>query len=107
MKFLVDEQLPPALVRRLRKLGHEAEHTRDAGLAGKPDEDIGAYALNTGAVLFTKDEDFVAIGKAAPIQVVWIRLGNVTNDDLWRSLSPLLPEIFDGLGRGDRLIEVT
>jgi predicted nuclease of predicted toxin-antitoxin system len=106
VKFLVDEQLPPALVRRLRKLGHEAEHSRDAGLAGRPDEDIGAYAKRAGAVLFTKDEDFVAIGQAAPIQVVWIRLGNVTNDELWRALSPILPEILQGLERGDRLIEI-
>ena len=32
MKFLVDAQLPPALARRLREAGHEAQHVEDIGL---------------------------------------------------------------------------
>ena len=40
MKFLVDEDLPTAVIALLTELGHEAIHARDAGLGGQPDRQI-------------------------------------------------------------------
>jgi predicted nuclease of predicted toxin-antitoxin system len=40
MRFLVDAQLPSALVGLLREHGHEAEHVTEIGPADAPDRDI-------------------------------------------------------------------
>jgi uncharacterized protein with PIN domain len=59
MKFLVDAQLPPALVHWLRAQGHEAQHVEDVGLREANDRSISIQAQATGAVVITKDEDYV------------------------------------------------
>lgn len=58
MKFLVDEQLPPALARLLGELGQEAVAVRDVNLREAEDGPIWQYALEHGTVIVTKDEDF-------------------------------------------------
>ena len=60
MKFLVDAQLPPALAHWLREGGHEAEHVEDTGLREANDGAIWAHAVQSGAIIVTKDEDFAA-----------------------------------------------
>lgn len=106
MRFLLDEQAPPALSRKLRRKGHEAEHCRDVGLAGAGDSEMRAYARKMRAVLVTKDDDFADPARQDAPPVVWIRLGNVANEALWRALEPALPEIVDALKQGEVLIEV-
>lgn len=58
MRFLVDANLPPALVHFLEKDGHQAEHVVDVGLREAKDSPIWDYALEHGAVIISKDEDF-------------------------------------------------
>ncbi len=58
MKFLVDEDLPTAVVALLTELGHEAIHVRDAGLRGQPDRQIFAAAQDRSAILLTSDVGF-------------------------------------------------
>jgi predicted nuclease of predicted toxin-antitoxin system len=58
MRFLVDAQLPPALVRWLADEGHEAEHVADREMQAASDAAIWDYALATSAAIITKDEDF-------------------------------------------------
>jgi predicted nuclease of predicted toxin-antitoxin system len=58
MRFLVDAQLPPALVGWLAAGGHEAEHVGDRKMQTASDAAIWDYALATSAVIVTKDEDF-------------------------------------------------
>jgi predicted nuclease of predicted toxin-antitoxin system len=106
LRFLIDEQLPPALALALGRKGHEARHLRDAGLAGASDNDICAFAAASGAVLISKTEDFVDAATRGALKLVWIRLGNVSNVDLWRALEPVLGEIVEALGRGETLVEV-
>lgn len=108
MRFLLDAQLPPALVRHLKALGHQAEHVFDIGLVGASDAEIWARASADRAVILSKDDDFAdrARDPAAKGQVVWIRLGNVTNASLWRNLEPQLAEIVEALEAGETLIEI-
>lgn len=109
MRFLVDAQLPPALARWLASQGHDAEHVADIDLAGADDRVIWQHALASGAVIFTKDEDFAlrrTLEEAGPA-VVWIRLGNSRKGDLLRWLESLLPEVLSALERGETLIEIT
>ena len=85
MRFLVDAQLPPALARRIEALGHPAEHVADCGLATASDPQIRQYAAASGAVIVTKDEDFVIrrILHSGPA-VVWLRMGNTRRIALLR-----------------------
>ena len=108
MKFLVDAQLPPALVRWLSGLGHEAHHVEDVGLRDADDGPIWAYALSAGAVILTKDEDFaVRAGHdpSCPV-IIWLRIGNATNRALLQWLEPRWPQIVTLLDAGHHLIEV-
>ena len=108
MRFLIDAQLPPALAQQLAARGHQAEHVSRVGLRGASDDAIWQYAARAGAILLTKDEDFVALAEkeSSGPQVVWVRLGNVTNDALWRAVGPMLDEIVRALNDGERIVEV-
>jgi predicted nuclease of predicted toxin-antitoxin system len=108
VRFLVDAQLPPALARWLAERGHTAEHVFDLGMAGADDKDIWEYAVQSDAVIVTKDEDFAErrarAGTGPPI--VWIRVGNTSRRDLLTWFRFRLPVIVDALGRGEALIEI-
>ena len=66
MRFLVDNQLPPALARFISGLGVEASHVVDAGLRDGSDTEIWNYASENDYVLISKDEDFVTLYSKAP-----------------------------------------
>ena len=109
MRFLVDAQLPPALVGWLAAKGHEAEHVADRGMQTASDTAIWGYALAVSATIITKDEDFAqrkALTAAGPT-VVWIRLPNTRRRELLEWFEKVLPEILVALKRGETLVEVT
>jgi predicted nuclease of predicted toxin-antitoxin system len=109
VRFLIDAQLPPLLARYLSESGHQAEHVADLKLSSAPDRDIWNYALANGAVLITKDEDFItmrALNAKGPA-IVWVRLGNTTRRELLARISSTLPAILSGLQRGETVIEVS
>jgi len=108
IRVLIDAQLPPGLAQRLTARGYPSEHVNriDLGFAG--DEAIWRYATRTGAILITKDEDFVALSdrqESGP-QIVWIRLGNISNNALWQTIDPRLDEIIQALNASERVVEV-
>jgi predicted nuclease of predicted toxin-antitoxin system len=108
MRFLVDAQLPPALARRLAERGHEAEHVADRQLAAASDTRIWDFALQTAAVIITKDEDFAqrkALEASGP-RVVWIRLPNTRRRELLAWFDAALPDVLSALERGESLIEL-
>ena len=108
MKFLVDAQLPPALVGLLAEAGHEAWHVEDIGLRAAADSSIWQHALELSAVILTKDEDFARRfhqSREAPV-IVWLRVGNSSRRALLQWFTPLLPEISQRIREGHRLIEV-
>lgn len=108
MRFLVDAQLPPALARWLTDAGHEAVHVEDLGLRNASDREIWRRALQDGAAIITKDEDFAlrcATATNAPT-IVWLRVGNATNPVLKGWMDERLAQTLELLGSGCRLIEV-
>ena len=108
MRFIIDAQLPPALARFLISAGHEAEHVADLGLASAPDRAIWQRALDSNAVIVTKDEDFLtlrALRSDGPA-IVWVRVGNTTRDVLLRVMAAALPQGVAALERGEAVIEV-
>lgn len=108
MRFLIDAQLPPALADWLNERGHSAEHVIDSLLNDAADSLIWDHALETGATIITKDEDFRIRAKrvSGGPAVVWLRIGNATNRNLLSWLEPRWPAIVQLLTEGDRLIEV-
>ena len=107
MRFVVDTQLPQALAHWLRAQGHQAEHVLEIGLAQSKDKLIWNHAQQHRAVIITKDEDFaewVRRGRPGPA-VIWLRVGNCSNQSLRGWLAMLLPVIIRQLEQGERLIE--
>ena len=105
MRFLVDAQLPPALARWLVERGHDAEHVADLGMTGASDAMIAAHAEACGAVLVSKDEDFLALRLPDRFVFLWLRCGNATNRALFVWLAPRWPEVERLLTEGERFIE--
>jgi hypothetical protein len=67
VKFLVDNQLPPALARFISEdLGVEAQHVTDIGLRDGADVVVWNYASSNDLILISKDEDFVTLYSKTP-----------------------------------------
>lgn len=94
----------------LASAGHQAEHVAEVGLRDADDSAIWSYALNSGAVILTKDEDFATRSYAnrnAPVIVfVWLRIGNCSKKALLAWFEPLLSQILVRLQSGDKLVEI-
>ncbi|MBO9527258.1 MAG: DUF5615 family PIN-like protein [Sphingobium yanoikuyae] len=106
MKFLIDAQLPPALCRWLRDHGHEAVHVSEIDMIAASDVAIAARAEADGAVLISKDEDFILLRLPDRFVLLWLRCGNATNRALVAWLEPRWARIEVLLGCGERLVEV-
>lgn len=107
-KFLIDAQLPPALAYELRLIGHDARHVYDIEMGATCDDEIAKEAENSSSILITKDEDFVFMSNIGKLKtpIIWIRIGNVTNKDLWRKFEPVLENILYKINGGERIVEV-
>jgi len=92
----------------IARAGHIAEHVADIGMLAAADSPIWDYALQHGAVVVTKDEDFPhrsGQSTTAP-SIVWLRIGNASRRALLEWFEPLLPQIEAKLEQGEKLIEV-
>ena len=105
MKFLIDAQLPPALCDWLRQRGYEAVHVAEISMIAAPDTEIAARAEVDGAMLVSKDEDFVTLRPPDRFAFLWLRCGNATNRALAEWLGVRWPQIEAMLESGERFIE--
>ena len=81
----LDAQLPPTLALWMREnFQVDTIALRELGLRDSIDRDIYAAAKKAGAVLISKDSDFIDLVQTcgAPPQLVWLTCGNVTNAHL-------------------------
>lgn len=74
MKFLLDENFPLPLYRRLREHGHEAEHLIVLGKRGIPDAEIRVRLASEELVFLTNDTEFEDIPADLRSQVIVSRL---------------------------------
>jgi len=58
VRFHLDEHMPRAVTREVRRLGLDIESTVEAGLRGTPDYVQLAHAHSQGRVMVTADVDF-------------------------------------------------
>lgn len=108
MRFLVDNQLPPALARFISEdLAVEALHVMDVGMRNRSDADVWAYASENDFVLISKDEDFVTLYSKSPsARLLWVRLRNCRRVLLLKVFKEQWHRILACLENGERFIEL-
>jgi predicted nuclease of predicted toxin-antitoxin system len=106
----IDAQLTPYLAPWLeQRFGIEAHAVRDLGLRDAKDRDIFRAAGAAGAVVMTKDADFVELLArfGPPPQVLWLTCGNTSNEFLRGMLRGALPLALEAFERGEPLVEIS
>jgi len=109
MRFWLDAQLSPALAVWLRmRFSLDAIAVRELGLRDAEDAEIYAAARTAGAIVITKDSDFIELLQrfGPPPQVLWLRCGNTSNLRLKQILTQALPDVLPMLEGGEPLVEV-
>ena len=110
MKLWIDAQLSPKLARWLSEHhAVEAFPVRRLGLRDATDEAIFDAARDAGAVVMTKDRDFVRLleRNGPPPQVIWITCGNTSNARMREILRQTLANALRLLREGEPFVEVT
>lgn len=82
---------------------------RDIGLRDAEDYEIFEAAKAQGAIVITKDRDFVDLVDrfGSPPQIIWLTCGNTSNARLREILSATLPEALELLRTGEMLVEIS
>jgi predicted nuclease of predicted toxin-antitoxin system len=85
MKILLDENLSFKLKMKLRPLFPNLIHVSDANLLGFDDAKVFDFARkNSYDAIITSDEDYywLSLMKGIPPKIIWLRVGNMTTDNL-------------------------
>lgn len=98
MILWLDAQLSPALASWIseRFTPIQAVPVRELGLRNADDREIFSQARSAGAIVMTKDRDFLHLlfDQGLPPLVIWLRVGNSSNQALQavllRTLEPAL-----------------
>jgi predicted nuclease of predicted toxin-antitoxin system len=110
MTIWVDAHLSPAIATWITNTFEiEAIALRDLGLRDAEDVDIFAAAQAQGAIVLTKDSDFVDLVErlGPPPQIIWLTCGNTSNAKLREILSKTLPKALELLAAGEALVEIS
>ena len=110
MKIWLDAQLSPVLARWIvETFDVEAYAVQgDPEMVSAKDARIFSAAREAGAIVMTKDRDFVDLLErlGPPPQVIWITCGNTSNRAMRQILSSSLSAALDLIKRGESLIEI-
>ncbi|HEX7239894.1 MAG TPA: DUF5615 family PIN-like protein [Longimicrobiaceae bacterium] len=109
MILWVDAQLSPALAPWITdEFGIEAYSAQYLGLRDAEDPQIFLAARQAGAVVLTKDNDFVLLLQqhGPPPQVLWVTLGNTSNARMKQVLLRTFRPALDLLRRSEPLVEI-
>jgi len=110
MTMWIDAQLSPAIALWIgQNFPIRAVALRDLGLRDAEDETIFSRAKLAGAVVLSKDADFLDLLErfGPPPQILWLTCGNTSNARLKQILAGVLPDVLPLLQSGERLIEIS
>lgn len=110
MILWIDAQLSPYLAQWVSsEFGIDARPVRDLGLREAKDREIFLAAREAGAVILTKDSDFVLLLEllGSPPQILWLTLGDTSNAHLKEVLSRSFESARELLLRGESLVEIS
>jgi len=105
----VDAQLSPAVSRWLvSRFGIAARHVGEVASLSAPDHEIFEAARAAGAVLLTKDRDFVELARQRgdPSRVIWMTRGNTSNRNVFRILDLTFATACKMLESGENVVEI-
>lgn len=108
MIYLIDNQLPVALVEHLQARGMNAIHVLNCGLELANDDEIWNYAKANNCVIVSKDEDFLhlSVRDANGPAFVWVRLGNCRNTVLLAAFDDVLSALQETISSGAKVVEI-
>lgn len=109
MTLWIDAHLSPAIATWITDtLGVEAIALRDLGLREAEDSEIFAAAKAAGAIVMTKDSDFVDLVErlGPPPKIIWLTCGNTSNARLREILSATLLRSLELLRTDETLVEI-
>ncbi len=109
MTLWLDAQLPPSVAAWIEStFGVACRAVRDLGLRDAKDQVIYLAARDAGAVVMTKDRDFVDLQATfgPPPAVLWITCGNTSNAQFREILSKVLPSALRLIESGEGLVEI-
>jgi len=88
MKLLLDQNISRRILPALAETWPSSSQAGLLGLDCASDLEIWVYARDQGFVIVTKDADFekLSLLNGAPPKVIWLRLGNATNQEVQRVL---------------------
>lgn len=105
----IDAQLSPGLAQWLAgRFGVEAVHVSELNLVSASDSAIFGLARSAGAIILTKDRDFVELvhRRGIPPQVIWITCGNTSNDEMMRVLDATFERACELPASGEAILEI-
>ena len=109
MNIWLDAHLSPALASWISsKFEVTAPPLRSLGLRDSSDRKVFRAARDAGAIIMTKDEDFVYLLEelGAPPQIIWVTCGNTSNARLQAILTKPASRTFELLAGGEPLVEI-
>nr|VFJ60579.1 MAG: Predicted nuclease, contains PIN domain, potential toxin-antitoxin system component [Candidatus Kentron sp. FM] len=88
IKFLLDQNISRRIVPELQVAYPGSTQVALLGLESASDSAIWQFALENNFVIVTKDADFeeMSLIRGSPPKMIWIRLGNVTNQTILSAL---------------------
>ena len=110
MTIWIDAQLSPVIAAWLTAtFSITAVALRDVGLRDATDRKIFAEAKAMGAVVMTKDSDFIKLLEelGPPPQIIWLTCGNTSNANLKQILSKTFTQAVSLLEDGEPLVEIS
>ena len=109
MTIWVDAQLPPSIAAWVTA-NYEvtALALRDIGLRDAEDQTIFTAARDAGAIVITKDADFVMLQQrlGSPPDILWLTCGSTSNARLREMLAATLADALELLNGGEHLVEL-
>lgn len=103
MKFLLNENISPRLIAKLKSLNYEALHVNDCLLVGKPDVEIVEYAKINGLIIITHDLDYgriISLSALDKPSVITLRLDKLNTQIVFNILRDNLKNLESYLKNG-------
>jgi predicted nuclease of predicted toxin-antitoxin system len=100
IKFLLDENMPFALIEFLRNKGYETEHIKQLGQGGIRNGEVYQVALEKDAWILTRDSDFKSYHKFVihPIKgIIVITLSDTRTQNILNYVQQFLETQFEKL----------
>lgn len=84
MKLLLDQNISHRICQNIRACFEEVTSIKAQGLTDANDFVIWQFAQNQGYTIVTFDEDMFNISqlRGYPPKIIWLRIGNATNDTI-------------------------